>query len=160
MTPGTPTVVFVRNLLGFVPHPQPKSWVVDIDIRSFFDEVNHDLLLHQISREVTDKRVLGLIRKYLKTGIMMDGKIERRGKGVPQGSPLSPLLADIYLDILDKELEKRDLSFCRYADDLTVYAGSERSAKLLHQRFPLLPVNHAALANFLYVIVIGPGDIP
>ena len=117
----------VKQAQAFVQ--QGKSWVVDIDIRAFFDEVNHDLLLYQISRKVTDKQVLGLIRKYLKTGVMMDGKIERRVKGIPQGSPLSPLLANIYLDKLDKELEKRELSFCRYADDLTVYAGSERSAK-------------------------------
>jgi group II intron reverse transcriptase/maturase len=103
--------------------------VVDIDISAFFDEINHDLLLHLISQKVTDKRVLKLIRKYLQTGIMVDGKIERRHKGMPQGSPLSPLLANIYLDELDKELEKRELSFCRYADDVTVYVGSESSAK-------------------------------
>jgi len=108
---------------------QGKSWVVDIDISAFFDEVNHDILLHQISQKVTDPQVLGLIRTYLKAGIMIDGKVERRNKGVPQGSPLSPLLANIYLDKLDKELEKRELSFCRYADDITIYVSSERSAK-------------------------------
>ena len=106
-----------------------KSWVVDIDIQAFFDEVDHDLLLHQIKEKVTDSQVLCLIRRYLKTGIRMEGKVKKRGKGIPQGSPLSPLLANIYLDELDKELEKRELSFCRYADDLTVYASSERSAK-------------------------------
>jgi len=108
---------------------QGKNWVIDIDISAFFDEVKHDILLHQINQKVTDKGVLELIRKYLKTGIMIDGKLERRGKGVPQGGPLSPLLANIYLDKLDKELEKRELSFCRYADDLTIYVSSERSAK-------------------------------
>jgi group II intron reverse transcriptase/maturase len=108
---------------------QGKHWVVDIDISAFFDEVNHDILLHQLSQKVTDKRVQGLIRKYLKTGIMIEGKLERRGKGMPQGSPLSPLLANIYLDRLDKELEKRGLSFCRYADDTSLYVSSERSAK-------------------------------
>ena len=106
-----------------------KSWVVDIDISAFFDEVNHDILLHQISQKIEDKQVLDLIRRYLRTGIMMDGKVERRDKGTPQGSPLSPLLANIYLDQLDKELERRDLSFCRYADDISIYVGSERSAK-------------------------------
>jgi retron-type reverse transcriptase len=106
-----------------------KSWVVDRDISAFFDEVNHDILLHQISRRIEDKPVLDLIRRYLKTGIMIDGKIKRRDKGTPQGSPLSPLLANIYLDQLDKELERRELSFCRYADDITVYVSSERSAK-------------------------------
>ncbi|MDO9163767.1 MAG: group II intron reverse transcriptase/maturase [Methylococcaceae bacterium] len=108
---------------------QGKNWVIDLDISAFFDEVNHDILLHQISQTVTDNDILDLIRKYLKAGIIVDGKIERRGKGVPQGSPLSPLLANCYLDKLDKELEKRELSFCRYADDLTIYASSERSAK-------------------------------
>lgn len=106
-----------------------KDWVIDIDMRAFFDEVNHDILLHQISQKVTDKRVLDLIRKYLKTGIQIDGKIERRTKGMPQGGPLSPLLANIYLNPLDKELEARKLHFCRYADDLTIYASSERSAQ-------------------------------
>jgi group II intron reverse transcriptase/maturase len=106
-----------------------KSWVVDIDISAFFDEVNHDILLNQISQKIEDKPVLDLIRRYLKTGIMIDGKVERRDKGTPQGSPLSPLLANIYLDQLDKELEKRELSFCRYADDITIYVSSERSAK-------------------------------
>lgn len=108
---------------------QGKTWVVDIDISAFFDEVNHDILLHQISQKVDEPEVLGVIRKYLKTGIMLDGKVEKRNKGVPQGSPLSPLLANIYLDQLDKELEWRGLSFCRYADDVSIYVGSERSAK-------------------------------
>ena len=108
---------------------QGKHWVIDIDISAFFDEVNHDILLHQINQKVTDKRVLGLIRKYLKTGLILDGKLERRRKGMPQGSPLSPLLANIYLDKLDKELEQRRLSFCRYADDISIYVSSERSAK-------------------------------
>jgi len=108
---------------------QGKTWVVDIDISAFFDEVNHDILLHQISQKVDDLRVLSIIRRYLKAGIMLNGNITKRRKGVPQGSPLSPLLANIYLDPLDKELEKRGLSFCRYADDVSIYVGSERSAK-------------------------------
>ena len=108
---------------------QGKTWVVDIDISAFFDEVNHDILLHQISQKVDEPEVLAIIRKYLKTGIMLNGKVEKRDKGVPQGSPLSPLLANIYLDPLDKELEWRGLCFCRYADDVSIYVGSERSAK-------------------------------
>ncbi|MCK5355490.1 MAG: group II intron reverse transcriptase/maturase, partial [Methyloprofundus sp.] len=117
----------VKQAQAFVQ--QGKDWVIDIDISAFFDEVNHDILLHQISQKVTDKRVVGLIRKYLKTGIIIDGKLARRGKGTPQGSPLSPLLANIYLDKLDKELEIRGLRFCRYADDISIYVSSERSAK-------------------------------
>lgn len=108
---------------------QGKSWVVDIDISAFFDDVNHDILLHQVNRKIKDKAVLDLIRRYLKTGIVRNGKVERRDKGTPQGSPISPLLANIYLDQLDKELEKRELSFCRYADDISIYVSSERSAK-------------------------------
>lgn len=83
---------------------QGKNWVIDLDISAFFDEVNHDILLHQISQTVTDNDILDLIRKYLKAGIIMDGKIERRGKGVPQGSPLSPLLANCYLDKLGQRI--------------------------------------------------------
>ena len=108
---------------------QGKSWVVDIDISAFFDDVNHDILLHQINRKIKDQAVLDLIRRYLKVGIVRNGKVERRDKGTPQGSPISPLLANIYLDQLDKELEKRELSFCRYADDISIYVSSERSAK-------------------------------
>ena len=123
-----------------------KSWVVDIDISAFFDEVNHDILLHQLSRKIEDKQVLDLIRRYLKTGIMMNGKVERRDKGTPQGSPLSPLLANIYLDQLDKELEKRELSFCRYADDITIYVSSERSARRVLESLTAWIAKHLKLS--------------
>ena len=122
-----------------------KTWVVDIDISAFFDEVNHDILLHLISQKVTDHEVLSLIRKYLKTGIMLAGKVECRHKGVPQGSPLSPLLANIYLDKLDKELEKRGLSFCRYADDVAIFVSSERSAQRVLESISLWIVKHLNL---------------
>ena len=123
-----------------------KSWVVDIDIRAFFDEVNHDILLHQISQKIEDKHVLDLIRRYLKTGIMIDGNVERRDKGTPQGSPLSPLLANIYLDQLDKELEKRGLSFCRYADDIRIYVSSERSAQRVLESLSAWIAKHLKLS--------------
>ena len=123
-----------------------KRWVVDIDISAFFDEVNHDILLHQISQKVEDKQVLDLIRRYLRTGIMMDGKVERRNKGTPQGSPLSPLLANIYLDKLDKELERRELSFCRYADDISIYVSSERSAKRVLESLSIWIAKHLKLS--------------
>lgn len=123
-----------------------KSWVVDIDISAFFDEVNHDILLNQISRKIEDKPVLDLIRRYLKTGILMDGKVERRDKGTPQGSPLSPLLANIYLDQLDKELEKRGLSFCRYADDISIYVSSERSAQRVLESLTAWIAKHLKLS--------------
>ncbi|MFI3155149.1 MAG: group II intron reverse transcriptase/maturase [Methylococcaceae bacterium] len=123
-----------------------KSWVIDIDISAFFDEVNHDILLHQVSRKIEDKSVLDLIRRYLKTGIMIDGRVERRDKGTPQGSPLSPLLANIYLDQLDKELEKRELSFCRYADDISIYVGSERSAQRVLESLTAWIAKHLKLS--------------
>ncbi len=125
---------------------QDKTWVVDIDISAFFDEVNHDILMHLISQKVTELAVLKLIRKYLKTGIMLDGKVERRTKGVPQGSPLSPLLANIYLDKLDKELEQRELSFCRYADDICIFVGSERSAQRVLESLTLWIEKHLKLS--------------
>lgn len=106
-----------------------KTWVVDIDISAFFDEVNHDILMAKISRKVSDKSVLRLIGDYLRAPIQCDGQLEKRGQGTPQGGPLSPLLANIYLDALDKELEQRGLSFCRYADDIVIFVGSERSGE-------------------------------
>jgi RNA-directed DNA polymerase len=106
-----------------------KTWVVDIDISAFFDEVNHDILMAKISRKVSDKRVLRLIGDYLRAPVQRNGQREKRSQGTPQGGPLSPLLANIYLDALDKELEQRGLSFCRYADDIVIFVGSERSGE-------------------------------
>ncbi len=94
-----------------------KAWVVDIDLASFFDEVDHDVLRHLLSQKVTDARVLNLIGKYLRAGMDRNGQVTKRTKGTPQGGPLSPLLANIYLTPLDRELERRGLAFCRYADD-------------------------------------------
>ena len=106
-----------------------KRWVVDMDLAKFFDEVNHDILMSKIFRKVKDKKVLRLIRKYLQSGIMVNGLQERRERGTPQGSPLSPLLSNIMLDELDKELERRGHSFCRYADDCNIYVSSKRSGE-------------------------------
>jgi group II intron reverse transcriptase/maturase len=106
-----------------------KTWVVDLDITAFFDHVNHDILMHRIGRIERDPQVLRLIGRYLRAPLEVDGRREQRMAGTPQGGPLSPLLANIYLDALDQELERRGLSFCRYADDLMIYVGSERSAQ-------------------------------
>ena len=106
-----------------------KDWVVDIDITKFFDHVNHDILMARIALVVRDKRVLGLIGKYLRRGAMVDGLVEASEEGTPQGGPLSPLLANIYLDALDKELERRGHRFCRYADDCNIYVGSQAAAE-------------------------------
>jgi group II intron reverse transcriptase/maturase len=94
-----------------------RDWVVDIDIAKFFDHVNHDILMGRIGQVIRDKRVLGLIGKFLRRGAMVGGLVEASVEGTPQGGPLSPLLANIYLDALDRELERRGHRFCRYADD-------------------------------------------
>jgi RNA-directed DNA polymerase len=106
-----------------------KDWVVDIDIAKFFDHVNHDILVGRVAQVIRDKRVLGLIGKYLRRGAMVDGLVEASVEGTPQGGPLSPLLANIYLDVLDKELERRGHRFCRYADDCNIYVGSQAAAE-------------------------------
>jgi group II intron reverse transcriptase/maturase len=107
---------------------QGYRYVVDIDLSKFFDRVNHDRLMAILATRIEDKRVLKLIRKCLSAGIMDDGLVEARTEGTPQGSPLSPLLSNIVLDELDKELEKRDLRFVRYADDCVIFVKSERAA--------------------------------
>ena len=106
-----------------------KDWVVDIDITKFFDHVNHDILMGRIAAVIRDKRVLHLIGKYLRRGAMVDGVVTASVEGTPQGGPLSPLLANIYLDALDKELERRGHRYCRYADDCNIYVGSQAAAK-------------------------------
>lgn len=108
---------------------QGYTWVVDIDLEKFFDRVNHDILMSRIARKVKDKKVLKLIRKYLECGVLENGLKVSTGEGTPQGGPLSPLLANILLDDLDKELEKRGHKFCRYADDCNIYVRSERAGR-------------------------------
>jgi len=106
-----------------------KEWVVDMDISKFFDRVNHDILMNRIGQTIRDKRVLKLIGNYLRAGAMIEGVVVASEEGTPQGGPLSPLLANIYLDALDKELERRGLAFSRYADDCNIYVGSRRAAE-------------------------------
>src|SRR5215216_1782722 len=106
------------------------TWVVDMDITKFFDRVNHDLLMSKLGEVIRDKRMLRIIGGFLRAGVVMpEGLIVRSEEGTPQGGPLSPLLANIYLDALDKELGKRGLRFARYADDCNIYVGSEAAAK-------------------------------
>ena len=106
---------------------QGNKWVVDMDLEQFFDKVNHDILMERLSRKIKDKRVLKLIRKYLESGIMVNGIRVNNEEGTPQGGPLSPLLSNIMLDEIDKELEKRGHKFCRYADDCNIYVKSRKA---------------------------------
>ena len=105
------------------------EWVVDIDLEKCFDRINHDILMGRIAKRITDKRILRLIRWYLQAGIMVNGVAQDRYEGTPQGGPSSPLLSNILLDELDKELGARGHKFCRYADDCNVYVRSERAGK-------------------------------
>jgi group II intron reverse transcriptase/maturase len=106
-----------------------RNIVVDIDLEKFFDRVNHDVLMGKLAKRVDDRRVLGLIRRYLNAGILAGGVVVERHQGTPQGGPLSPLLANILLDDIDQELEKRGHAFVRYADDLRVFVRSKRAGE-------------------------------
>lgn len=119
-----------------------RRWVVDVDLEKFFDRVNHDVLMGKLQNRVTDRRMLGIIHRYLKAGIMADGVAVERHEGTPQGGPLSPLLANVLLDEVDKELERRGHCFVRYADDCNVYVRSRRAGDrvlaALRQRYAKL----------------------
>jgi RNA-directed DNA polymerase len=104
-------------------------WVVDLDLEKFFDRVNHDVLMSRVARRVRDKRFLRLIRCYLEAGVMVEGVVQVHEEGTPQGGPLSPLLSNILLDDLDRELERRGHRFCRYADDCNVYVKSKAAGE-------------------------------
>jgi len=125
--PGRKAHDAVKQLQGYAQ--AGYTWVVDLDLEKFFDRVNHDVLMARVARKVTDKRVMRLIRRYLQSGIMQNGVCVKSEEGTPQGGPLSPLLANILLDDLDKELERRGHRFARYADDCNIMVRSERGGR-------------------------------
>jgi group II intron reverse transcriptase/maturase len=110
-----------------------RRWVVDVDLAAFFDRVNHDVLMSKLVPRIGDRRVLALIRRYLEAGMMANGIVQERREGTPQGGPLSPLLANVLLDEVDKELERRGHRFARYADDCNVYVRSKRTGERVMQ---------------------------
>jgi len=125
--PGCSAHDAVYQVQGYIAEGYKTA--VDMDLSKFFDKVNHDVLMNRLSRHVGDKQVLRLIGKYLRAGVMVDGRLQATNKGVPQGGPLSPLLANVLLDDLDKELEKRGHRFARYADDFIILLKSRRAGE-------------------------------
>lgn len=150
-----------------------NQWVVDIDMAKFFDKINHDRLMQRLSKGIGDKRLLRLIHAYLRAGTMDGGLVGQRIAGTPQGGPLSPLLSNIVLDELDKELEKRGHQFCRYADDCNIFVKSRKAGERILasiirfiERKRKLKVNreksgvrHCSEVNFLGYTCLGDGGI-
>jgi len=125
--PGRRAHDALRRAQGYIQ--EGRRWVVDVDLERFFDRVNWDILMGRLSKRIEDKRVLRLIRRYLEAGVMVNGVVIERHEGTPQGGPISPLLANILLDEVDRELEKRNHAFVRYADDGNVYVRSHRAGE-------------------------------
>ena len=125
--PGRSAPDAVKTAQGYIQ--DGYTWVVDLDLDKFFDRVNHDMLMARVARVVKDKRVLRLLRRYLESGVMVNGVVMDTDEGTPQGGPLSPLLANILLDDLDRELEQRGHKFVRYADDCNIYVKTPRAGE-------------------------------
>jgi group II intron reverse transcriptase/maturase len=125
--PGRRAQDAVRQARAYIQ--DGRRYVVDVDLAQFFDRVNHDVLMGRLAKRIGDKRLLRLIRRYLEAGVLADGVVLERYEGTPQGGPLSPLLANVLLDEVDQELERRGHTFVRYADDCNVYVRSKASGE-------------------------------
>ncbi len=125
--PGRNAHQAVRKAKRYIA--EGSAWVVDIDLEKCFDRINHDILMGRLAKRISDKRILRVIRRYLQAGVLVHGVVQERYEGAPQGGPLSPLLSNILLDELDKELDRRGHKYCRYADDCNVYVKSERAGR-------------------------------
>lgn len=168
---GSGSVSCLKQACSYVK--EGYRYIVDIDLANFFDQVNHDRLLWMLSQRIGDRLLLQLIAKFLKSGILEGGLISQRTKGTPQGSPLSPLLSNIVLDELDKELERRGLRFVRYADDLILFVGSHKAAqrvmssvtKFIEGRMKLKVnkdksgIRRPRELNFLGHSIVGKGEL-
>jgi RNA-directed DNA polymerase len=143
--PGKSATQAIKQALSYIN--LGHRYIVDIDLKNFFDEVNHDHLMNLIKRKVGDPLVLRLIWRYLRSPLEIDGKLQKRRKGVPQGGPLSPLLSNIVLNELDQELEERGLRFVRYADDFSVFVKTPRAAHRVKRRIT------GFIANRLHLLV-------
>ena len=142
--PGRSTHDAVRAAREYVVRGG-RDWVVDLDIEKFFDRVHHDIMMRRIGAVIRDKRVLKLIGRYLRSGVLVEGVVVGAREGTPQGGPLSPLLANLYLDPLDKELERRGYCFVRYADDCNVYVGGATAADRVVRNLPQWIAKHLRL---------------
>jgi group II intron reverse transcriptase/maturase len=135
-----------------------RHWVVDVDLEQFFDRVNHDVLMGKLAKRIADRRLLGLVRRFLEAGILANGIAMERHEGTPQGGPLSPLLANVLLDEVDKELEKRGHAFVRYADDCNVYLRSKRAGERVMQALRCLFADLRLRVNEAKSAVARPWD--
>ena len=135
-----------------------RQWVVDLDLEKFFDRVNHDVLMGRLAKRIADRRMLGLVRRFLEAGVLANGISMERHEGTPQGGPLSPLLANVLLDEVDKELEKRGHAFVRYADDSNVYVRSRRAGERVMQTLRRLYARLRLRVNEAKSAVARPWD--
>lgn len=133
-----------------------REIVIDIDLEKFFDKINHDILMARIARRIKDKRILRIIRRFLQAGIMTNGVCIIKEEGTPQGGPLSPFLANILLDDLDKELEKRGHKFCRYADDCNIYVNSVKAGERVMPTIALFLEKRLKLRVNMKKSAVGP----